>query len=67
MGVVDAMMEAGMKGQNLSAASYGEYRPVASNKKKDGHTQNRRIDIVIVPDLSTLPGFAELEKAVDSK
>ncbi|MBN2342325.1 MAG: OmpA family protein [Deltaproteobacteria bacterium] len=67
MVVVDAMMEAGMQGETLSAASYGEYRPVASNKKKDGRAKNRRIDIVIVPDLSTLPGFSELEKAVDGK
>jgi chemotaxis protein MotB len=67
MGVVDAMLKAGMKGKTLSAASYGEYRPVASNKTKAGQAKNRRIDIVIVPDLSKLPGFSELQSAVDLK
>lgn len=67
MVVVEAMIGAGMKGDTLSAASYGEFRPVESNKTKEGRAQNRRIDIVIVPDLSTLPGFSELEKAVTTK
>jgi len=62
--VLDAMIEAGMKGDKLSAASYGEYRPVARNDSEAGKAQNRRIDIVIVPDLSTLPGFNELQAAV---
>lgn len=67
MVVVDTMIDVGMKGSSLSAASYGEFRPVASNRKTQGRTQNRRIDIVIVPDLSTLPGFSELDKAVRGK
>ncbi|MBN2801865.1 MAG: OmpA family protein [Deltaproteobacteria bacterium] len=67
MGVVNAMIEAGMKGSKLSAASYGEFRPIASNKTKEGQAKNRRIDIVIVPDLSKLPGFEELQTAVEQK
>lgn len=67
MVVVETMIEAGMKGKVLSAASFGEYRPVKSNKTKAGKSANRRIDIVIVPDLSTLPGFSELKTAVDGK
>ena len=67
MGVVNAMIKAGMSGKQLSAASYGEYRPVTSNKNKVGQSKNRRIDIVIVPDLSKLPGFSELNTAVGTK
>jgi len=67
MVVVETMIKAGVKGKVLSAASYGEFRPVASNKTQKGKAANRRIDIVIVPDLSNLPGFAELKKAIEGK
>jgi chemotaxis protein MotB len=61
--VTEVLMRAGVAPENLSAASFGEYRPVASNKAEGGRKQNRRIEIVLVPDLSKVPGFDELEKA----
>lgn len=39
--------------KRLSAAGYGEYRPVASNATAEGRAKNRRVDIVILrQDLS---------------
>ncbi|MEM6511561.1 MAG: OmpA family protein [Pseudomonadota bacterium] len=35
----------------LIATGYGETRPVASNETEAGRTKNRRIDVVIKPDL----------------
>jgi chemotaxis protein MotB len=64
LGVLKAMVEAGMAPGGLSAASYGELHPVANNDTKEGRAQNRRIEIVLVPDLSMLPGFQELERVV---
>jgi chemotaxis protein MotB len=33
----------------LSAAAYGEHRPVSENDTAEGRTKNRRIEIVLVP------------------
>ncbi len=46
----------------LSAASYADNRPVAPNKTPEGKGANRRIEIVVVPDLSLLPGYEELQQ-----
>jgi chemotaxis protein MotB len=59
---VKAMVDAGMPADRISAASFGEVRPVAANDSEDGRSANRRIEIVVVPDLSGLPGFDELNK-----
>jgi chemotaxis protein MotB len=65
LGVVKAMIDAGMAGERLSAAGYGKFHPVASNETKAGRAENRRIEIVLVPDLSMLPGFDELKRVVE--
>ena len=58
--VVKEMIAAGLDGERLSAASFSKYRPVAANDSREGRAQNRRIEIVVIPDLSELPGFEEL-------
>jgi chemotaxis protein MotB len=60
--VVDTMMEAGVRPERVSAASFADSRPVQKNESFDGRKANRRIEIVILPDLSSLPGFDELQK-----
>lgn len=49
--VVRYFVEAcGMDPEQLSAAGYGEYRPIASNDTLDGRAQNRRVDVVVVTE-----------------
>jgi chemotaxis protein MotB len=60
--VLKTMVEGGLAPDRVSAASFGETRPVATNETQDGKALNRRIEIIIVPDLSTLPGFEELKR-----
>jgi chemotaxis protein MotB len=62
LNVVHTMIAAGMPEDKISAASYGETKPVAPNNSSENKKLNRRIEIVVVPDLSLLPGFEELEK-----
>jgi chemotaxis protein MotB len=64
--IVNTMVAAGMNPAQLSAASYGDFKPVAPNDSDVNKGKNRRIEIVIVPDLSMLPGFDELQKTLGS-
>lgn len=38
--------------ERISAMGYGEYSPVASNDTKEGRQSNRRVEIVILPQLT---------------
>jgi chemotaxis protein MotB len=46
MTVLHTMLENKMSANRISAASYGETQPVATNKTADGRGANRRIAIV---------------------
>jgi chemotaxis protein MotB len=59
-----ALIDGGVETMALSAASYGEFHPVANNETEAGRTENRRIEIIVLPDLSLLPGYDELRAAV---
>jgi chemotaxis protein MotB len=43
--------EKGIAPKRLSAVGYGEYRPVDSNDSKEGRQMNRRVEIVILPQV----------------
>ncbi len=62
LSVTQTLLTAGLPPESLSAASFGEFKPTGSNDTPDGQARNRRIEIVVVPDLSGLPGFEELKK-----
>lgn len=60
--VLKTMTESGMPGERISAASFGDTRPAKANDTLESRAANRRIEIVLVPDLSSLPGFDELQR-----
>jgi chemotaxis protein MotB len=60
--VTKTLVESGLPAERVSAASFSDKKPVATNDTAEGKALNRRIEITIVPDLSTLPGFEELKK-----
>ena len=62
LGVVQAMISGGVDPHAVSAASYGEFHPVAPNDTDAGRAENRRIEIILVPDLALLPGYEELQE-----
>ncbi len=54
LSVVNMLIAQGVAPQQLVAAGYGQYHPVASNATAEGRAANRRVSIVIVsPDQPT--------------
>jgi chemotaxis protein MotB len=53
--VTKLLVEGGMKPSQLGAAGYADFDPAGSNDTEDGQKQNRRIEIVVEPNLSELP------------
>jgi chemotaxis protein MotB len=53
------MVEAKMKPENIVAAGYGEHDPIGKNATPEGRKENRRIEIILLPDLSELPTLPE--------
>jgi chemotaxis protein MotB len=58
--VVQLLVAGGMKPTVLGAAGYGENDPVATNDTPEHKAQNRRIEIVLEPNLSDLPNLDNL-------
>jgi chemotaxis protein MotB len=58
--VVKFMSSNGMDQKRLSAAGYADTLPVDSNDKEDGRRKNRRIEIVVVPNIEDLPPMDDI-------
>jgi len=60
--VVRTLQDMGVNPKHLSASGYSEYAPAVANDSKKGKQQNRRIEIILMPNLDELPDLSELEK-----
>ena len=60
--VLVTMLKSGFPRERVSISSYAETKPAAGNDDSVGRELNRRIEIIVVPDLSLLPGQGEIEK-----
>lgn len=54
LAVVRLLAREGVDPANISGAAYGEYQPVASNDDREGRRRNRRIEIVMLPNLDVI-------------
>jgi len=59
--VVKLLVGAGVKADVLSAAGYAEFDPATSNATDRGRMKNRRIEIVLVPNIEELVKMPELK------
>jgi chemotaxis protein MotB len=51
---------AGMTADRISAAGYADTVPIESNDTEEGRARNRRIEIVLMPNLDELPDLSSL-------
>jgi chemotaxis protein MotB len=56
LSVVRVLIQGGVPAERLSGAGYGEYQPVASNDDPQSRRRNRRIEIVMLPNLDVIAG-----------
>jgi len=54
MSVIRVLLDAGVPPANLSGAGYGEYQPRAPNDTPENRRLNRRIEIVMLPNLDVI-------------
>ena len=61
--VVKLLIEKGVRADVLSAAGYAEFDPAHANTSDKGRAKNRRIEIVLVPNIEELVKMPELKPA----
>jgi chemotaxis protein MotB len=59
--VTQFLTKKGLKADRLAATGYAATRPVSSNETEEGRAQNRRIEIMLMPNLEELPDLSSLE------
>jgi chemotaxis protein MotB len=60
--VTGALIHGGLRPEQLVAAGYSQYDPVARNGNDAGKQKNRRIEIILEPRLRPLPGMEQAQK-----
>jgi chemotaxis protein MotB len=56
LSVIHLLQEQGVRPESISGAAFGEYRPVSENAEPTGRRLNRRIEIVMLPNLDVIAG-----------
>ena len=56
------MISQGVPANRISAAGHADTQPMASNETEEGRALNRRIEIVLLPNLDELPDLTSLEQ-----
>jgi len=58
--VVKLLVDKGVKPEMVAAAGYGQFDPIVANDTPEHRAQNRRIEIVLQPNLADLPSLDDI-------
>jgi len=65
--VTEFLASVGMNPSRLVAAGYGEYDPIRPNGTEAGRSENRRIEIVLLPNVEEISGLAKAAASMNAK
>lgn len=65
--VTEFLASAGVNPSRLAAAGYGEYDPIRPNATEAGRTENRRIEIVLLPNVNEISVLAKAAGSATAK
>lgn len=65
--VTEFLASVGMNPSRLVAAGYSEYDPVRPNASEAGRGENRRIEIVLLPNVEEISGMAKAAASMNAK
>lgn len=65
--MVTAMVDAGYPPNRIGAAGFAEHDPISSNDDDVGREQNRRIEIILMPNLGEIPGMKKMLQSARKK
>jgi chemotaxis protein MotB len=61
--VVRFLQENGLSAEHLGAAGYAEFQPAGPNDSEEHRQLNRRVEIVLMPNMNELPDLSSLESS----
>lgn len=59
LNVVYYLQEKGMPADKMIAAGFGEHQPTANNGTESGRRLNRRIELILLPQINEIPKFPD--------
>ena len=65
--VTEFLASVGMNPSRLVAAGYSEYDPIRANGTEAGRGENRRIEIVLLPNVEEISGLAKAASSMNAK
>lgn len=65
LAALDVLENAGVEPIHMAAAGFSKYEPIASNESESGRSKNRRVELIVMPDLEGILQEVDTEAISD--